>query len=308
LRGKEEFHSMIRLTIAALVCMLLMLGSTRAQDAPFVPKSPPPSFGFVHALDTEKGLIKVLYVVAKPVHVTLYKEETRETEGKVVAVKVPYTETKMVMEVALKEWAPMSGKATDGSGKVLGEAEVWKRLKKGDAVLLMQGDTIDPAFLKVIQPEAVVLYSPPPAPGAAVPAPAPPAKKKELSELEEQVLELINAERKQAGVAALTPQALLMKAARDHSANMASQQMLAHELDGKGPNERVRDLGYKSLGAAENCAAGQRTPAQVMHSWMNSQGHRGNILGKDTTEIGIGMALSAGGTPYWTLVFATPTR
>jgi uncharacterized protein YkwD len=77
---------------------------------------------------------------------------------------------------------------------------------------------------------------------------------------------------------------------------------------GKAPSEHVRELGYRSFGAGENCAPGQRTPAKVMETWMGSEGHRANILNKDYAEIGIGMARANGGTCYWTLVFATPAR
>jgi uncharacterized protein YkwD len=64
--------------------------------------------------------------------------------------------------------------------------------------------------------------------------------------------------------------------------------------------------GYASGTWGENIAAGQRTPAEVVSSWMNSEGHRANILNSQFTEIGIGMVPSGDGTPYWTLVFARP--
>lgn len=57
--------------------------------------------------------------------------------------------------------------------------------------------------------------------------------------------------------------------------------------------------------AAENVAYGYGTPAAVMAGWMNSDGHRRNILSSNT-HIGVGLAYGANGRPYWTQVFATP--
>src|SRR5262249_23571155 len=81
-----------------------------------------------------------------------------------------------------------------------------------------------------------------------------------LTKEEQEVLDLTNKERKDAGLAALKPNAKLFKAARDHSANMAAKNMIEHTLDGKGPAERLGDVGYKFTGLGENVAMGQRTP------------------------------------------------
>jgi uncharacterized protein YkwD len=133
-------------------------------------------------------------------------------------------------------------------------------------------------------------------------------KKLTLSAEEQKVVDLTNAERKKAALPPLKPNALLMKAARSHSENMAKQDKLAHELDGKGPETRLDDLGYKSSGIAENCAAGQRAPVEVVKSWMESEPHKANILGEKYTEIGVGLAKTTEGKTYWTLVFATPAK
>ncbi|NLM13008.1 MAG: hypothetical protein GX209_04600, partial [Epulopiscium sp.] len=58
--------------------------------------------------------------------------------------------------------------------------------------------------------------------------------------------------------------------------------------------------------AGENIAKGQQTPAQVMNAWMNSPGHRSNILGTSYTQIGVGLATSKNGTKYWTQMFIRP--
>lgn len=148
--------------------------------------------------------------------------------------------------------------------------------------------------------------------------PAPPAGKQpppdkstngfQLTAEEQAVLDLTNKERARQGLAPLRPDPKLFAAARVHSANMARLERLAHDLEGKGPGERLRDAGYQSAGWGENCAAGQRTAAEAMASWMSSDGHRGNILNGNYTEIGIGVVASSRGGLYWTQVFARPAR
>ncbi len=127
-----------------------------------------------------------------------------------------------------------------------------------------------------------------------------------LSADERELLALVNQERAAAGVPTLRAHPKLMRAARAHSANMARQGQLNHTLDGKGPGERIAELGYASSGWGENVAAGQRTPAEAMASWMGSPGHRGNILNPSFTEVGLGVARDTNGGAYWTQVFGTP--
>jgi uncharacterized protein YkwD len=57
------------------------------------------------------------------------------------------------------------------------------------------------------------------------------------------------------------------------------------------------------MGYAENVAYGQSTPSEVVRTWMNSPGHRKNILASNRNTIGVGLAYSANGRPYWTQVF-----
>ncbi|MFI8962593.1 sigma-70 family RNA polymerase sigma factor [Streptomyces sp. NPDC053493] len=118
----------------------------------------------------------------------------------------------------------------------------------------------------------------------------------------QQVIDLVNSERAQAGCGPLTENALLTRAAQGHSDDMAARNFFDHtNPDGDGPGERVTAAGYRWSTYGENIAMGQRTPAEVMESWMNSPGHRANILNCSFKEIGIGIH-SAGG-PYWTQVF-----
>jgi uncharacterized protein YkwD len=120
------------------------------------------------------------------------------------------------------------------------------------------------------------------------------------------IIRLTNDERRALGLKELQPGQKLFVAARQHSANMARQKKMAHELDGKTVLERVKALGYKHLHLAENVAENQEGPAEVVAAWMKSPGHRMNILAEQPTEIGVGVAYDDHGAPYYTQVFALP--
>jgi uncharacterized protein YkwD len=127
---------------------------------------------------------------------------------------------------------------------------------------------------------------PPPAPPTAppttvVPTPAPtPA---------DQVVALVNAARADAGCGALVVDERLALAAQLHSDDMAANDYFSHvSLDGRTFVDRVRAAGYPEPGG-ENIAQGQRGPAEVHDAWMNSEGHRANILNCSFTAIGVGL-------------------
>jgi uncharacterized protein YkwD len=128
-----------------------------------------------------------------------------------------------------------------------------------------------------------------------------------LSQEEEEILKLTNQAREKEKLPALKLSPLLTKVARAHSANMAKKEELAHELDGKDAQQRIKDSGYSALWGGENIAVtnGDK-PAGIFRDWMNSQHHRENILRDKYTEIGIGMAKNAKGEIYYTQVFAKP--
>jgi uncharacterized protein YkwD len=132
-------------------------------------------------------------------------------------------------------------------------------------------------------------------------------EKLQLTKEEQEVVDLTNKERKAADLPPLKVNEKLVKAARAHSANMAKQEKLDHTLDDKGPAERLKDIGYAFNLWAENVAEGQRTAAEVMSSWMDSEMHKANILSKNV-EIGVGVAKSADGKKYWTQVFGSPAK
>lgn len=120
---------------------------------------------------------------------------------------------------------------------------------------------------------------------------------------EAQVLSLVNRERTAAGCPAIHVDARLATAARLHSQDMADQDYFDHtSLDGRLPFDRIAAAGYPD-GSAENIAAGQADAEAVMDSWMNSAGHRANILDCGNRAIGVGVGRGGSYGIYWTQTF-----
>lgn len=136
-----------------------------------------------------------------------------------------------------------------------------------------------------------------------------------VSSLEAEVVQLVNLERARAGLPPLTVNTLLTSAARRHSSNMASWsnsiggQAMQHTLIGTTtptPSTRLDFAGYQDWRAwGENIAYGYATAQQVVTAWMNSPGHRANILNATFTEIGVGAVTNASGQIFWTQNFGT---
>jgi uncharacterized protein YkwD len=148
--------------------------------------------------------------------------------------------------------------------------------------------------------------APAPAPAAeapaAAPAPAPAPAEPADPSAEGQVLALVNVQRAAAGCGALTADPALAALARAHSADMRDRHFFDHvNPDGLDPFQRAAKAGI--VAHAENIAYGQPDPAAVMDAWMNSPGHRANILNCDLTRLGVGVAEGTGG-PWWTQDFA----
>ncbi|WP_328311949.1 sigma-70 family RNA polymerase sigma factor [Streptomyces sp. NBC_00442] len=151
-----------------------------------------------------------------------------------------------------------------------------------------------------------------PSPRPAPPKPAPSTRRATPSAADtstpaavQQVLDLVNSERSKAGCPALTSNSKLYDAALKHSENMAAQNFFDHtDPSGAGPGERITAAGYQWSAYGENIARGQADAAAVMDSWMNSPGHRANILNCGFKEIGIGVHYGSGG-PWWTQDFGT---
>ncbi|MEM9275359.1 MAG: CAP domain-containing protein [Cyanobacteria bacterium P01_F01_bin.143] len=129
-----------------------------------------------------------------------------------------------------------------------------------------------------------------------------------------EVLALVNEERSNAGLNPLEFDAQLETAAKNHSESMAFNDFFGHQdpIDRSSASDRIDEVGYDWSTFGENVAAGYSNPETVMNAWMNSSGHRANILNPDFTEIGIGYEFLENDTGsvnynhYWTQVFGTP--
>ncbi len=114
-----------------------------------------------------------------------------------------------------------------------------------------------------------------------------------------EVLELVNKERAAVGRPALRFDVSLAKAARAHAKDMVERNYFSHTSPEGGMfSERAMASGYEGFPRGENIAVGQQSPQAVMESWMNSPGHRNNILDDQATALGVGLD----GT-HWVQVF-----
>ncbi len=126
---------------------------------------------------------------------------------------------------------------------------------------------------------------------------------------ENEVIRLVNVERTKRGLQPLKANWELSRVARLKSQDMANKGYFSHQSPTYGsPFNMMENFGIRFSSAGENIAFGQKTPAQVMTAWMNSPGHRANILSPSYTEIGVGLARNKNGVPYWTQMFIKPTR
>lgn len=134
--------------------------------------------------------------------------------------------------------------------------------------------------------------------------PAPSSASDALNPYEREVVRLVNVERQRAGLKPLEVGVRTSKAAEMKSEDMMKNNYFSHQSPTYGsPFDLLASLGVSYRTAGENIAAGQRTPAQVVDSWMNSPGHRANIMNPSYDYIGVGYV--EGGTygTYWTQVF-----
>lgn len=115
-----------------------------------------------------------------------------------------------------------------------------------------------------------------------------------------QMLALVNQQRASAGCGALTLDSRLTAAAQAHSDDMSARGYFSHTTpEGVTFDQRIKNAGYPRPGG-ENIAMGSATVAQTMTLWMNSDGHRRNILNCSFTALGVGLATSGW---YWTQTF-----
>lgn len=118
------------------------------------------------------------------------------------------------------------------------------------------------------------------------------------------VLRLVNVERQKQGLKALTLSNELTSIANTKAKDMAVNRYFDHRSPTYGsPFDMLQKFGVSYKSAGENIAAGQKTPEAVMNSWMNSSGHRANILNSSYTQLGVGFYAGGSYDTYWVQLF-----
>jgi uncharacterized YkwD family protein/spore coat assembly protein SafA len=127
-----------------------------------------------------------------------------------------------------------------------------------------------------------------------------------VKNVESEVLALVNQERGKAGLKPLEMDWELQRVARTKSQDMAQKGYFSHQSPTYGsPFDMMKQFGVSFKAAGENIASGQRTPQEVMDSWMKSTGHRANILKPEFTHIGVGYYRGGSYGHMWTQMFIT---
>ncbi|WP_409461981.1 CAP domain-containing protein [Amycolatopsis sp. GA6-003] len=178
---------------------------------------------------------------------------------------------------------------------------------------------VSPASSTSATPSTTAPAATPPSSSSATPAAPPPPSSEESKEdtppsssakpspkprsaptLAGQVIALVNDERDKAGCDPVTEEAHLDQAAQGHSDDMSQRGYFSHDTpEGESFADRITAAGYPKPGA-ENIAKGATSADQVMRMWMNSSGHRKNILNCSLTKLGVGVAKDGW---YWTQDF-----
>lgn len=120
-----------------------------------------------------------------------------------------------------------------------------------------------------------------------------------------QVVRLVNQERTAVGLGSLASDSQLAAVAQKKAEDMAKNGYFSHTSPTYGSAfDMLKAAGISYRTAGENIAKGQKMAETVMNGWMNSSGHRANILSSGYTRIGVGYAVDGSGTPYWVQIFA----
>jgi uncharacterized YkwD family protein len=178
----------------------------------------------------------------------------------------------------------------------------WKKAEPVQANVQKQVKA--PETKKVQEPVKAPAKAPAPvkAPAKApAQAPAKAPASSAVSAYEQKVVELTNQERAKNGLKPLALDTELSKVAREKSRDMQSKGYFSHTSPTYGsPFDMMKKFGISYQSAGENIAMGQRTPEEVVKAWMNSSGHRANILNSSYTHIGVGHVANGN---YWTQMF-----
>jgi uncharacterized YkwD family protein len=128
-----------------------------------------------------------------------------------------------------------------------------------------------------------------------------------IGNYEQQVVDLVNKERAAAGLSALKVNTKLASVAEKKAEDLRDKNYFSHTSPTYGsPFDMMKQFGVTYTAAGENIAKGQKTPSAVMNGWMNSEGHRANIMNSSYTEIGVGYVTDSNGNTYWVQMFIRP--
>jgi uncharacterized protein YkwD len=162
-----------------------------------------------------------------------------------------------------------------------------------------------PSAKRTAKPSPKPTAKPRKSPAKSTRAPSSSGKASTVVAAEDEVARLTNIARREQGCGPLRIDERLRKAARGHSGDMAAKGYFDHtSADGRSPWDRIKATGYNSSMLAENIARGQATPDAVVKGWLNSPGHRANIMNCKLKAIGVGVHFGTGG-PWWTQDFGS---
>ena len=172
---------------------------------------------------------------------------------------------------------------------------------KAPTVKPTKAPTVKPTKAPTVKPTKTPTVKPTAAPTAKPTTVPTSAADSSLNTYADQVLQLVNQERAQAGLSAITTNSTLSAAANKRAQEIV--QTFSHTRpDGTSFYTVLQEYGISYRSAGENIAYGQRTPQEVMNGWMNSSGHRANILNSGYGKVGIGV-YKVNGVIYWTQEF-----
>ncbi|EAU41107.1 Allergen V5/Tpx-1 related protein [Fulvimarina pelagi HTCC2506] len=120
-------------------------------------------------------------------------------------------------------------------------------------------------------------------------------------------LSSVNALRARNGLGPLSYSSTLDRASERQAKAMAARNRMSHSLEGK-LSSRVSQYGYRWGSIAENIGYGYRDTRSAMQGWIDSSGHKKNILNPRVTEMGFGMAMGPNNIPYWAMIFGTENK
>ncbi|GGE40579.1 hypothetical protein GCM10011391_19180 [Pullulanibacillus camelliae] len=174
----------------------------------------------------------------------------------------------------------------------------------GESTAENKNNTSKPAAANTTQQQTSKQQAAAPAPSKGSAA-APSSKSTDtVSAYEKEVVTLTNKERTSRGLKPLTLNTKLSKMARDKSQDMVNKNYFSHQSPTYGsPFDMMKAYNISYTSAGENIAAGQKTPQEVVTAWMNSEGHRENILNPNYTTIGVGYVKGGSYGSYWTQEF-----